>query len=157
MATQDLQGLKVAILVTDGFEQVELMEPRKALDAAGAKTQVVSPKNGKVRGWKFTEWGDDVAVDVPLDKARADEFDALLLPGGVINPDNFGSSRRRFSLLRLSSMRKSRWLQFATGLGRSLRRERRRAGRLRPGHRLRLIFAMPELSGWTKNRLPTGT
>ncbi len=87
MATQDLQGLKVAILVTDGFEQVELMEPRKALDAAGAKTQVVSPKNGKVRGWKFTEWGDDVAVDVPLEKARADEFDALLLPGGVINPD----------------------------------------------------------------------
>jgi protease I len=87
MATQDLQGLKVAILVTDGFEQVELMEPRKALDAAGAKTQVVSPKNGRVRGWKFTEWGDDVAVDVPLEKARADEFDALLLPGGVINPD----------------------------------------------------------------------
>ncbi len=87
MATQELQGLKVAILVTDGFEQVELMEPRKALDAAGAKTQVVSPKNGKVRGWKLTEWGDEVAVDVPLDKARADEFDALLLPGGVINPD----------------------------------------------------------------------
>ncbi len=87
MATHELQGLKVAILVTDGFEQVELTEPRKALDAAGAKTQVVSPKNGKVRGWKFTEWGDDVAVDVPLDKARADEFDALLLPGGVINPD----------------------------------------------------------------------
>lgn len=87
MATQDLQGLKVAILVTDGFEQVELMEPRKALDAAGAKTQVVSPKNGRVRGWKFTEWGHDVAVDVPLEKARADEFDALLLPGGVINPD----------------------------------------------------------------------
>jgi len=135
MATQELQGLKVAILVTDGFEQVELMEPRKALDAAGAKTQVVSPKTGKVRGWKLTEWGDDVAVDVPLDKARADEFDALLLPGGVIILTNFASNRKPFSLLRLFSMRRSQWRRFATGLGRSLRRVRRRAGRLPRGHR----------------------
>jgi protease I len=82
-----LSGLKVAILVTDGFEQVELLEPRKALDEAGAETRVVSPKSDRVRGWKFTEWGDDVKVDVPLASARAQEFDALLLPGGVVNPD----------------------------------------------------------------------
>lgn len=82
-----VKGKKVAILATDGFEQVELTEPRKALDAAGAKTQVVSPKSGKIRGWKFTEWGDEVAVDVPLDQAKADDFDALMLPGGVMNPD----------------------------------------------------------------------
>jgi protease I len=83
----DLKGIKVAILVTDGFEQVELTEPRKALDEAGASTQIVSPKRGKVRGWNFTEWGDDLPVDLPLDSAKAEDFDALLLPGGVINPD----------------------------------------------------------------------
>jgi len=87
MADQTLNGLKVAILVTDGFEQVELLEPRKALDEAGAKTSVVSPKEEHVRGWNFTEWGDHVPVDVNLDKAKPQDFDALLLPGGVINPD----------------------------------------------------------------------
>jgi protease I len=84
----NLEGVKVAILVTDGFEQVELIEPRQALDEAGADTQVVSPKDERVRGWNFTEWGDEVAVDVPLDRARPQDFDALLLPGGVMNPDN---------------------------------------------------------------------
>jgi protease I len=83
----DIEGLKIAILVTDGFEQVELTEPRRALDAAGADTAIVSPKADRVRGWKFTEWGDTLPVDVPLDQARPDRFDALLLPGGVINPD----------------------------------------------------------------------
>ncbi|HXN51628.1 MAG TPA: type 1 glutamine amidotransferase domain-containing protein [Candidatus Acidoferrum sp.] len=82
-----LNGLKVAILVTDGFEQVELVEPRKALDEAGAETQIVSPKSDRVRGWKFTDWGDELPVDVPLEKTRPENFDALLLPGGVINPD----------------------------------------------------------------------
>ena len=87
MADTDIGGLKVAILVTDGFEQVELVEPRKALDAAGAETSVVSPKQGRVRGWNFTEWGDEQPVDVALAQARPEDFDALLLPGGVINPD----------------------------------------------------------------------
>lgn len=84
---QDLKGKKVAILVADGFEQVELTEPRKALDEAGAKTQIVSPEKGKVKGWQHMKWGDELPVDVPLGQARADEFDALLLPGGVMNPD----------------------------------------------------------------------
>jgi protease I len=84
---QNLKGKKVAILVTDGFEQVELTEPRKALDAAGAQTSIVSPKKDKVRGWNFTDWGGEFKVDVPLAQAKADEFDALLLPGGVMNPD----------------------------------------------------------------------
>ena len=83
-----VKGKKVAILATDGFEQVELTEPRKALDAAGAKTQVVSPKSGKIRGWNLTDWGEEVAVDVPLDQAKVDDFDALMLPGGVMNPDD---------------------------------------------------------------------
>jgi protease I len=87
MASGNLDGLKVAILVTDGFEQVEMTEPRKALDEAGARTSIVSLKDGKVRGWKFTEWGDEFPVDVPLAQARPEDFDAILLPGGVINPD----------------------------------------------------------------------
>ena len=88
MADETLKGLTVAILVTDGFEQVELIEPRKALDQAGAETRVVSPKAGRVRGWKFTDWGDEVRVDAPLDQAKPEDFDALLLPGGVMNPDS---------------------------------------------------------------------
>jgi len=84
---EKLKGVKVAILVTDGFEQVELTEPRKALDDAGADTSIISPKRDVVRGWNFTDWGDNFAVDVALDKARPEDFDALLLPGGVTNPD----------------------------------------------------------------------
>ncbi len=87
MPDKTLNGIKVAILATDGVEQVELTEPRKALDQAGAETRIVSIKSGKIRGWKFTEWGDDLPVDMSLDRAQPDEFDALLLPGGVINPD----------------------------------------------------------------------
>lgn len=83
-----LQGQKIAILATDGFEYVELVRPRKALDDAGAKTSVVSPKTDRVRGWNFTDWGDELSVDVPLDRANPADFDALLLPGGVINPDS---------------------------------------------------------------------
>jgi protease I len=88
MADERLNGVNIAILVTDGFEEVELTEPRKALDAAGAHTNVVSPKADRVRGWNFTDWGDDWPVDVALDVADPDDFDALLLPGGVINPDS---------------------------------------------------------------------
>ena len=82
-----LNRIKVAILATDGFEQVELTRPREALDQAGAETRLVSPKPGQVRGWKSTEWGDNIPVDVTLAEARASDFDALLLPGGVMNPD----------------------------------------------------------------------
>ena len=87
MTAATLNNRKIAFLVTDGFEQVEMTEPRKALDAAGAQTLIVSPKDGKVKGWQHTDWGDEFTVDVALASARADEFDALVLPGGVINPD----------------------------------------------------------------------
>jgi len=87
MADQILTGLKVAILVTNGFEQVEMTEPRKVLDEAGADTRLVSPKAGEVKAWNFTDWGETFAVDLPLEGARPDAFEALLLPGGVINPD----------------------------------------------------------------------
>ena len=87
MANGNLQGLRVAILVADGFEQVELTEPKKALDEAGAETQIVSPQDNQVRGWNFTDWGGKFSVNVKLDDAKPEDFDALLLPGGVINPD----------------------------------------------------------------------
>jgi deglycase len=84
---RNLKGLKVAILVENGFEQVEMTEPRKALDQAGAETRIVSPQSSRVRAWNLTEWGDKFPVDVALDEARPDDFDALHLPGGVMNPD----------------------------------------------------------------------
>ena len=83
-----LKGKKVALLATDGFEQVELTEPRRALDEAGATTVVVSPKSGQIKGWEFKDWGDTVKVDKTLDSANPNDFDALVLPGGVINPDH---------------------------------------------------------------------
>jgi protease I len=82
-----LKGHKVAILATDGVEQVELVEPRKALDAAGAVTHLISPKEGAIQGVNHDEKGDMLKVDRPLSEVRASEYDALLLPGGVANPD----------------------------------------------------------------------
>ena len=87
MMQDTLIGLRVAILVTDGFEQSELTEPRKALQAAGADTEVVSPIEGKVRGWNHKDWGQEVEVNQALDTADPKDYDALLLPGGVMNPD----------------------------------------------------------------------
>jgi len=95
-----LKGKKIAILATDGFEQVELTEPRKALDAAGATTVVVSPKAGEIKGWKLKEWGDTVKVDKPLDDANPNEFDALVLPGGVINPDHLRMDPKAVNFVR---------------------------------------------------------
>jgi protease I len=87
MARNTLKGVRIAILATDGFEQSELTEPRKALDAEGAVTKIVSPKSGKLRGWNHKEWGEDVTVDQALDSADPNNYDALVLPGGVMNPD----------------------------------------------------------------------
>ena len=86
MADQ-LKGKRVAALVTHGFQQDELLKPRTALQDAGATVHVVSPESGKVRAWKHKDWGDEVNVDRTLDQVKADDYDALLLPGGVMNPD----------------------------------------------------------------------
>jgi protease I len=84
---KQIKDVKVAILVANGFEQSELAEPKKALDQAGAKTFIVSPIKGKVKGWKEKQWGDEFSVDKELNQANPEEYDALLLPGGVMNPD----------------------------------------------------------------------
>lgn len=83
-----LEGKRVAILVAKGFEEVELTEPRRALEEAGAHTEIVSPEENTVRAWARTDWGEPYNVDVPLSRARAETYDALLLPGGVMNPDS---------------------------------------------------------------------
>jgi protease I len=100
MAAQDLRGKKVAILATDGVERVELLEPRKALDLAGAHTTVVSPKQGSIKGWEHDHWGEDIKVDQALDSANAGDFDALMLPGGVMNPDHLRQDQKAVKFVR---------------------------------------------------------
>ena len=84
-----LNGKRIAILVENGFEQVELTGPKEALEAAGAQTEIISPAEKRVRGWEGEDmdWGNRFKVDVPLAEANARNYDALLLPGGVMNPD----------------------------------------------------------------------
>lgn len=84
---ENLHGRTIAILVADGFEQVELTRPKQALEEAGAQTHIVSPASDEVQGWRHHDKGDMFPVDVPLDEAEAHDYDALLLPGGVANPD----------------------------------------------------------------------
>lgn len=82
-----LAGKRIAILATEGFEQSELEKPRRALDEAGATTEVVSPSHGSIRGWDHDKFGDKVEVDVDMAEADPADYDGLLLPGGVMNPD----------------------------------------------------------------------
>ena len=86
--SSELKGKKIAILATDGFEQAELIEPRKALNNAGAATVVIAPKSGEIKGWNKKDWGQAVRVDMTLVDANPNDFDALVLPGGVMNPDH---------------------------------------------------------------------
>ena len=91
---------RIAILATHGFEQSELMEPRARLKSAGFSVDVVSPEDGEIRGWKGKDWGDAVAVDVPLGKASPGDYDALVLPGGVINPDQLRTEKAAVEFVR---------------------------------------------------------
>jgi protease I len=99
-SSASLRGKTVAILATDGFEQSELLEPRKALDQAGAKTVLIAPRPGKIKGWKSKDWGDEVTVDLALDQANPDDYDALMLPGGVLNPDQLRTDERAVTFVR---------------------------------------------------------
>ena len=91
---------KVMILATDGFEQSELVKPKANLEKAGIETAVVSLKPGKIKGWNKDNWGESVPVDVALDDASADDFDALLLPGGQMNPDKLRMSEEAIELIK---------------------------------------------------------
>ena len=83
----DISNAKIAILATDGFEKSELFEPRKQLSEAGAKVSIVSLETGEIKSWDEKDWGESVSVDMTLDEANEADFDALVLPGGQINPD----------------------------------------------------------------------
>lgn len=101
LAINDVEGIsdverylsekRVAALVADGFEQVELTRPLQALRNAGAKPDIISLANRRVKGWRFGEWGDEFRVDVPLESAKAEDYDALLLPGGMKNAETLSS------------------------------------------------------------------
>ena len=90
---------RVLIIATDGFEQSELMEPKAALEAAGFETVVASPKAGEIKGWKDGNWGESVPVDAELDSVSEGDFDALLLPGGQMNPDILRMDERVIDLI----------------------------------------------------------
>ena len=95
-----LEGIKVAILVADGFEQIELTEPKRALEKAGAQTAIVSPAEREVQGWDHDDKADRFIVDESLQHARSDDYDALLLPGGVRNPDQLRTMVRAIEFVR---------------------------------------------------------
>jgi protease I len=98
--SENLSGMRVAILATSGFEQSELAEPRQALEAAGAETDVISLREGTIRGWNHKEWGDEVAVDLELNEADEQDYDALVLPGGVMNPDKLRTEPKAVAFVR---------------------------------------------------------
>ena len=98
--TASLKTKRVAILVTDGFEQVELTEPRKALERAGAETHVVSPSRDTVRAWNQKKWGKQFVVDRALGDVNPQDYDALLLPGGVMSPDRLRMNREAVNFVR---------------------------------------------------------
>ena len=97
---KQLAGKHVAALVAKGFEQAELFEPRQVLEAAGATVHVVSPEAQTVRGWNHADWGDEVTVDRQLGQARVDDYDALLLPGGVMNPDRLRTNPKAVQFVK---------------------------------------------------------
>jgi protease I len=98
--SKTLSGKTIAILATDGFEEVELAEPKKALDKAGATIHVVAPHSGEIKGWKHTEWGRNAKVDKELNEVSFEDYDALLLPGGVINPDKLRMDTRAVAFVK---------------------------------------------------------
>lgn len=98
--SQELQNKKIAILATDGFEQVELTEPKQAFEAAGAQTHIVSPNSDQIQGWHHFDKGDYFPVDVSLEQANPADYDALLLPGGVANPDQLRTQEKAVEFIK---------------------------------------------------------
>jgi deglycase len=101
MASKNLNGRKIAILATNGFEQSELFDPKRLLEEAGATVEVIAPGDDKqIKAWNKTDWGKSIDVDVQLDQADAGGYDALVLPGGVINPDKLRTQKAAIALVK---------------------------------------------------------
>jgi protease I len=96
----ELKGKKIAALVDNGFEQSELLDPKKALEQAGAEVHVVSPQTGEVKGWQHADWGQKVRVDRELSSARPADYDGLLLPGGVMSPDRLRANPKAVAFVK---------------------------------------------------------
>jgi protease I len=96
---EKLNNVRVAILTEEGFEQVELTSPKEALEKAGVKVDVISPKSGKIKAWNHTDWGIEIEVDKELSSADPDSYDALVLPGGVLNPDKLRMNKDAVSFV----------------------------------------------------------
>src|SRR5512134_1697213 len=96
----DITGKKIGILGTNGFEQSELMVPKETLENAGAEIDIVSLKPGEIWGWQHDDWGDPIDVDKTLDEVSVDDYDALVLPGGQINPDKLRADKRAVQFVR---------------------------------------------------------
>lgn len=97
---EKLNDIKVAILTEEGFEQVELTSPKEALQDAGAHVDVISSKSGKIKAWDQTNWGIEINVDKTIDDARVNDYDALVLPGGVLNPDKLRQNKKAVQLAK---------------------------------------------------------
>jgi protease I len=124
-----LDGKKILILATNGFEQSELEVPRDKLKAAGASVDVVSPEAGEIKGWDKKDWGRAVKVDKALKDARADDYDAIVMPGGVMNPDHLRVNRDAIKLIRsffesgktVAAVCHAPWLLVEAGIARGRR------------------------------------
>jgi len=95
-----LAGKTIAILAADGFEESELAEPKKALEHAGATTHVVAPHGGEIKGWKLADWGKNATVTRELNEVSFEDYDALMLPGGVMNPDKLRMDTRAVAFVK---------------------------------------------------------
>jgi protease I len=119
-----ITGKRVAILATHGFEQSELEVPRERVKQQGATVHVVSPESGTIRGWEIKDWGRPVKVDVKLDNAHADDYDAIVLPGGQINPDLLRIDEKALAFIRafydqkkvVAAVCHAPWLLIETGI-----------------------------------------
>ena len=120
----NIRGKRVAILATDGFEQSELMVPKEKLEEAGAKVDIISLKPGEIWGWQKDDWGKSIAVDRTLDSVKVDEYDALVLPGGQINPDLLRADKKAVQFVKdfyaskkpLAAICHAPWLLIEAGL-----------------------------------------
>jgi protease I len=124
-----IKGKKVAILATHGFEQSELEVPRDRLIEHGATVHIVSPEPGEIKGWEKKDWGRPVKVDVALEKAKADDYDAIVLPGGQMNPDTLRINPKALDLIRaffeqgkiVAAICHAPWLLIETGIAKGRR------------------------------------
>ncbi len=122
--SNELANKRILILATNGFEQSELEVPRDRLKAAGAQVDIVSPESGEIKGWDKKDWGRAVKVDKPLSGAKADDYDAIVLPGGVMNPDHLRVNKEALALIKdfydagktVAAVCHAPWLLVETGI-----------------------------------------